>query len=164
MYEDIEREEPLPSPGARIPSVRVNNDTTMCATSWCADSTLIDHANEIRSHANMDTALVRLTCNSIDYRRLNCWSSQVLNVWIIAMTNIICYLVIWIFGETAGEGNSERSELWTVSWVFRDFVRVDTRGWVHEWSRSWLPCKATPRICARADMSHCRVATPGRGI
>ena len=26
MYEDIEREEPLPSPGARIPSVRVNND------------------------------------------------------------------------------------------------------------------------------------------
>ena len=26
MYEDIERAEPLPSPGARIPSVRVNND------------------------------------------------------------------------------------------------------------------------------------------
>ena len=26
MYEDIERTEPLPSPGARIPSVRVNND------------------------------------------------------------------------------------------------------------------------------------------
>ena len=26
MYEDIEREEPLPSPGARIPSVRVDND------------------------------------------------------------------------------------------------------------------------------------------
>ena len=26
MYEDIEREELLPSPGAHIPSVRVNND------------------------------------------------------------------------------------------------------------------------------------------
>ena len=25
MYEDIEREEPLPSPGARIPSARVDN-------------------------------------------------------------------------------------------------------------------------------------------
>ena len=72
---------------------QVWESTTMCATSWCADSTLIDHANEIRSHANMDTALVRLTCDSIDYRRLNCWSSQVLNVWIIAMTNIICYYI-----------------------------------------------------------------------
>ena len=78
MYEDIEREEPLPSPGARIPSVRVDNDVR--DEFWCADSTLIDHVNEIHSRVHRDTSLVRLTCDSIGSRRLNCWSGQVLNV------------------------------------------------------------------------------------
>ena len=60
MYEDIEREEPLPSPGARIPSVRVDNDVR--DEFWCADSTLIDHVNEIRFCINTEQFRHRILC------------------------------------------------------------------------------------------------------
>ena len=55
---------------ARHASSQVQESTTMCATSRCADSTLIDHVNEIHSRVNRYTALTRLTCDNTGSRRL----------------------------------------------------------------------------------------------
>ena len=107
---------------------QVWESATMCATSWCADSTLIDHVNEIRFRANINTALIRLMCDSIGSWRLNCWSGHVLHVWIIAMTNIIWVVVLGL--GLQNELPILWESLWSVTrevWGRKVIVRVSIK-------------------------------------